>query len=70
LKNWGEIEQERGEIGGYKGPFIYDVHNKIRFLTPPLVHMRSHGPDPSPCGRPHAVDMKYTRTALLKRLVQ
>jgi len=27
----------------------------------PPVHMRPHGLDPLPlCGRPHAVDMKYT----------
>jgi len=52
-----------------RGPSIYDVHKNIPFLTPlhPSVHMRLHGPDPSPCGRPHAVNMKYT---LLKRLVQ
>ena len=26
-----------------------------------LLYMRPHEPDPpSPCGRPHAVDMKYT----------
>ena len=41
---------------------------KITFLTPP-VHMRPHGPDPSPppYGRPHTVDMKYSP---LKWLVQ
>jgi len=33
---------------------------KIRFLTPHPVRVRSHELDPSPCGRPHAVDMKYT----------
>jgi len=38
------------------GPSIYDVHEKIGFLTPLPVHM-SQTP---PCGRPHAVDMKYT----------
>jgi len=32
---------------------------KNQVFDPPPVHMRPHGPDP-PCGRPHAVDMKYT----------
>src|SRR6218665_350642 len=47
--------------GPPKGSSIYDVHKKIRFLISlPPVHMRPHGPDPPPpCGRPHAVDMKY-----------
>src|SRR6218665_1151478 len=43
-----------------KGPSTYDVHKKIGFLTPSPVHMRPYEPDPFPCGRPHAVDMKYT----------
>jgi len=50
------------------GPSIYDVHKKSGcwplFPLSTCVHM---GRIPSPCGRPHAVDMKHT--ALLKRLV-
>jgi len=45
----------------FKGPSIYDVPKKIRFLTLPLfscVLMRLTHP---PCGRSHAVDMKYTK---------
>src|SRR6218665_3780625 len=39
-------------------PFM--MSKKITFLTP-SVHMHPHGPNPPPpCGRPHAVDMKYT----------
>jgi len=46
---------------------IYDVHKKIRFLTP--IHMRPHEPDPPPlwtstCG-PHEIHI-----AFLKWLVQ
>jgi len=33
---------------------------KIRFGPPLDVHVRPLEPDPSPCGRPHAVDMNYT----------
>src|SRR6218665_925931 len=41
-------------------PFMTST-KKSRFLPPPPVHMRPHGPDPlPPCGRPHTVDMKYT----------
>src|SRR6218665_3492787 len=53
------------------GPSIYDVHKISGFRLPPLstcVHM-GRTPYP-PYGRPHAVDMKYTCTALLKRQVQ
>jgi len=42
---------------------IYDVHKKIRFFTPPppCPHASTWaGPPSSPCGRPHAVNMKYT----------
>ena len=43
------------------GPSIYNVHKKSDFLPPPSVHMHPHEPDPLPlCGRPRAVDMKYT----------
>ena len=41
----------------WKGPSIYDVHKKIRFLTPSLC---PHGPDP-PCECPNMVDLKYTQ---------
>src|SRR6218665_2690346 len=44
-----------------KGPSIYDVHKKIRFLTPsPCSHASTWAGPLPPCGRPHAVDMKYT----------
>src|SRR6218665_1518599 len=46
----------------FKGPSIYDVHQKITFLTPPpplstCVHMGRTSP---PCGCPHTADIKYT----------
>ena len=44
-----------------KGSSIYDVHKKTRFSTPPSVHVSTiMSRTPPPCGRPHAVDMKYT----------
>jgi len=33
---------------GRYGASIYDVHKKIRFLTPPPVLRRPHEPDPLP----------------------
>jgi len=43
-----------------KGPSIYDVHKKIGFC-PLCPHVSTWaGPPSPPCGRPHAVDMKYT----------
>jgi len=45
------------------GPSIYDVHKKIRFSTPPppCSHASTWaGPPSPPCGRPRAVDKKYT----------
>jgi len=43
-----------------KEPSIYDVQRNQVFDSP--VHMRPHEPDTPhpPCGRPHAVDVKYT----------
>ena len=49
-------------------PFMTYTKQSGFWPPSPPVHMRPHGPDPPPCGRPHAVDMKYT--ALLKWLVQ
>src|SRR6218665_101244 len=43
-----------------EGSSIYDVHKKIRFLTPLLPLSTWAGPPSPPCGRPHTVDMKYT----------
>ena len=42
LKVFFMEESEHSDIR----PSIYDVHMKIRFLTPPTVHMRLHVPDP------------------------
>jgi len=42
-------------------PFMTSTKKNWVFDPPPPVHMSPHGPDtPPPCGRPHAVDMKYT----------
>src|SRR6218665_1032433 len=40
-------------------PFMTSTKNQV-FDPLASVHMRPHGPDPPPCGRPRAVDMKYT----------
>jgi len=47
-----------------KGPSIYDVHKKSRFDPPPACpHVSTWAGSPlPPCGRPHTVDMKYTRS--------
>src|SRR6218665_1361869 len=43
------------------GSSIYDILKKIGVFPPLPVRMRPHEPEPSsPCGRPHATDMKYT----------
>jgi len=56
LKNKGEIEQERGESEGIKGhPFMTSTKNHY---PRPSVYMGRISS--TPCGRPHAVDMKYT----------
>jgi len=39
---------------------IYDDHKKIRLLTPRTHASTWDWPPPLPCGRPHAVDIKYT----------
>src|SRR6218665_570640 len=53
------------------GSSIYDVHKKIRFLTPPVppIHMRPHGPDPPPLWM-STHSRHEIHTALLKWLVQ
>src|SRR6218665_2876907 len=60
LSWFGSYLSERYQQVYCKGSSIFDVH-KIGFLIPlslsTCVHM---GGTPSPCGRPHAVDMKYT----------
>ena len=45
-----------------QGSSIYDVHKRIRFLTPSSLSTCVHLDwTPShPCDRPHTVDMKYT----------
>jgi len=49
----------------YNRPFIYDIHQKIRFLTPsPCPHASTWTGPPPPCGRQHAVDMKCTPLSL------
>ena len=51
-----QVELYGLDVDGLRGPSIYDIHKKIRFLTPSPLSTCAHM-NRTPCGRSHAVDM-------------
>src|SRR6218665_811319 len=65
--NCCESSSSLRSIAQYKGPSIYGIHKKIRFLTPSLC---PHAPDSPPPLWTSTCGQHKLHIALLKRLVQ